>query len=433
MGWSDETIDCFGTSAIVMSAKCERLVAEALGEPVPPPDVPAGPAQAWSFTLPLAQTIIHGCGDGSVIAVFEPGPDDPPGEGAAMIAIADGKERWRKPMPVSPWSIEPLDAATVLVVLPRELVAVAIADGSERWRTALPADESDPGPRAILREGERLTIIDAQRRVLSVDPSRCSKGACVQDTGKLPSEDPEGALRVAVWGPVGLARLPDKGLAIAAPDDGRVVVLDENLALRFAIESHATLSWVETRGSDLVVALDGEVIGVDPSKCGTRADTFAPATWPPPGKPDWLRDATLREGEWDPTPEGCVKWRRRLAVAEASDPPVAGFDDAMIVQAGGFHFALTPDAELWKSATAAQSFAVKHRDRIAVLGDVGSGDTELAVMWLDPKTGQHVARTETAIGKGKLFLLDGPALVSAGELVVAGYERELVAFEGPAR
>ncbi|HWB73948.1 MAG TPA: PQQ-binding-like beta-propeller repeat protein [Nannocystaceae bacterium] len=427
MGWPEEALGCFGTGALFNSEKCERLIAEALGEPVPPADVPAGPAQAWSFTLPGEQSILHGCDDGSVIAVVEPEGEDT--QGATMLAIAGGKERWRNALPTAPWSIEPLDAQRVLVVLPRELVAIAIADGKEVWRVPMPADDAEPEPRALLREGERFTSIDSARRVLAIDPTRCAKGSCVEVVGKLAEDDPESHLRVELFGPVELARVPDGGLAIVMPDEQRMVVLDAKLGLRFAIESRAALSWAEVRNDELVIALDGEVIGIDATKCGNAGDTYAPATWPPTGKPEWLKDATVREREWDTTPSECVRWRRAVSAAEASDAPIAGFTDAMIVQSGGFLYALTSSAESWKSATKAQSFAVKHGDRIAVLGDVGGDDeTTLAMMWLDPATGQHVGRTPLTMGKGELYLMDSPGIVSAGPLVVAGYERELVAF-----
>lgn len=427
MGWPEEALDCFGSGAIFNAEKCERLIAEALGEPVPPADVPAGPAPVWSFALPGEQSIMHGCDDGSVIAVVE--PEGEAKQGTTMIAIADGKERWRTALPTSPWSIEPLDAKSVLMVLPRELVAIAIADGKELWRVPLPADDSEPEPRALLREGERFTMIDSARRVLTIDPSRCAKGSCIDIVGKLAEDDPESHLRVELYGPVELARVPDGGLAIVMSDEQRLVVLDTKLHLRFAIESRVALSWAEPRNGELVVALDGEVIGVDASKCGDTGDTYAPATWPPTGKPDWVREATVREREWDRAPSECVRWHRPVSAAEAADAPIAGFADAMIVQSGGFLYALTPSAETWKAATKAQSFAVKHGDRIAVLGDVGGNDeTALAMMWLDPATGQHVGRTATTMAKGELLLMDGPGIVSAGPLVVAGYERELIAF-----
>jgi ABC-type microcin C transport system duplicated ATPase subunit YejF len=98
------------------------------------------------------------------------------------------------------------------------------------------------------------------------------------------------------------------------------------------------------------------------------------------------------------------------------------------VQAGGFLFALDSQGEQWTSSVAALSLAVRHGDAIAVLGDVGSGDTELALMWLSPQDGKHVARTRLALGKGEHFVLDGPQLVAAGGLAIAGYGRELVAF-----
>ena len=427
MGWPEEALDCFGTGAIFKAEKCERLIAEALGEPVPPADVPAGPAPAWSFALPGEQSILHGCDDGSVIAIVEPEGEET--EGATMIAIADGKERWRTALPTSPWSIEPLDAKSVLMVLPRELVAIAIADGKDVWRVPLPADDSEPEPRALLRESDRFTMIDSARRVLAIDPSRCAKGACIDVVGKLAEDDPESHLRVELYGPVELARVPDGGLAIVMPDEQRMVVLDAKLHLRFTIESRVALSWAEARSGELVVALDGEVIGVDASKCGDTGDTYAPATWPPTGKPDWVKEATVREREWDPTPADCVRWHRPVSAAEAADAPIDGFTDAMIVQSGGFLYALTSNAETWKSPTKAQSFAVKHGDRIAVLGDVGGNDeTTLAMMWLDPATGQHVGRTAMTMAKGELLLMDSPGIVSAGPFVVAGYERELIAF-----
>lgn len=430
MTWPEETVGCFGTGAIFNSAECERLVAEAMGEAVPPADVPAGPSHAWTFALEAEQSILHGCEDGSVIVVVEPERSEEPPEGApvaTMLAIDGGKERWRKPLQTTPWSIEPLDATSVLVVLPREVVALAIADGKERWRAALPADDYDPSPQAILREGTTFTLLDSQRRIVEIDTTRCAKAGCAKVVATLPTDDPETHLGIELFGGVSLVRM-DGGLAIVMPDEQRIAVLDADRKLRFAVESRAALSWAELRGTELVVAMDGEVIGLDPSKCGNAADTFAPSTWPPTGNPEWLRDATVREREWDATPPDCVRWRRPLVVSDSADAPIAGIADAMVVQAGGFLFSLTPTAEQWKSAVAAQSLAVLHGDRIAVLGDVGRDDTELAIMWLDPKTGGHLARSPIAMAKGEMFLMDGPELVGAGPLVVAGYERELVAF-----
>jgi len=431
--WPEEALDCFGAGALFQSEKCERILAEAMGEPVLPADVPAGPAPAWSIELPQPVRVLVGCDDGTVVAAIEPGRDDEIPEGAppaTLVAIHDGKERWRTPLVQAPWSIEPLDAETVLVVLPRELVAVAVADGTERWRASLPGDEEyDRGPRAILREGDTTTILDDARRFLRVDPSRCAKGRCIEVAGEVP-EDPEAEVRLDLHGPTDLVRLGDGGMAVVVPDEHRITVLDAKYRPRVVVEARVALSWAVARDDELVVALDGEVVGLVPARCAA-AGVLAPSTWPPPGKPDWLRDATVREGEWTPTPAECVRWRRPLAVAEASDAPVAGFADAMLVQAGGFLFALRPDAERWKTPTAGQSLPVKHGDVVAVLGDVGRDDTQLALTWISPTDGKHLARTEVALGKGKMFLFDSPTLTPAGPLVVAGYERELVAFARP--
>lgn len=429
MTWSEETLDCFGSAALLNGEKCDRLLAEALGETPPPPPAPAGPPPRWSATLPEDIALLHGCADGSALVVteHEAAQDDAEG-GATLLSIAEGKTRWSKPLPGSPWSLEPLDDTAVLVVLPDALLAIELADGRERWRAQLPGGADEPQIRAVLREGDRCTLLDDARRVLSVELARCSKGACIERIGTLPLDDPESSIGLELSGELQLARLTDGGLVIAAPDEHRVVVLGDELRLRFAFESRAGLSWVYPREGELVAAMDGEVLALAPSECGDKGKTFAPATWPPPGTPDWLREVSVREDIWSRTPEGCVAWRRALPIAELADAPVPGIDDAMIVQAGGMLFALTPTGERWKSSVAAQSLAVAHGDAIAVLGDVGKDDTQLAMMWISPADGSHVAHSEIALGKGQYFLLDGPQLVAAGPSVVAGYARELVAF-----
>jgi PQQ-like domain len=422
MLWPEEVMGCFGAGALFDSETCERLIAEVMGEAVPPTDVPAGPAPAWSFTLPQDQSILHGCADGSALVVTEMEV------GGTLLSIADGKQRWRVPLTVSPWSIESLDDESVLLVLPRELVAISIRDGAERWRASMPPGELDPGPVAVLRERDGFTLLDDAGRLFRIESSRCANGPCITTIGELPADDPETRIGLELSGAIDLIRLADGNPMIAAYDEHRAVALDAKLRPRFAIESHAAMSWVQQRGDELVVALDGEVLALDPSKCGSDGVTIAPASWPPVGKPEWLREVTVREGSWSQPPAGCVRWRLALPIAELADAPVPGFDDAMIVQAGGFLVALSSSAELWRSATAAQSLAVRQGDAIAVLGDIGSGDTELALMWLSPHDGSHLARTKLALGKGEYFLLGGPVLERAGTLVIAGLERELVAF-----
>ncbi|MBC8071302.1 MAG: PQQ-binding-like beta-propeller repeat protein [Deltaproteobacteria bacterium] len=424
MGWPEETLDCFGAAGVLNAERCDRLLAETLGEAVPP-EAPPGPPPAWSFTLPHDLELLFGCADGSVLALLE-GEDE--GAAPSLVAVADGKQRWARPLSGEPWSVERLDDEHALLVMPRELVAISIADGVERWRAALPAGDDQASMIALLREGERMTVLDDGRRVLQVELARCPKGACTEKLGTLATDDPESHIGLDLSGPIELARLPDGGLVITSTEEHRIAVLDEQLHLRFAIESRAAMSWARWREGALVVAQDGELLGLDPAACGSASKTYAPSTWPPPGKPDWLREVTVREGDWAETPPGCVAWRRPLTIAELADAPVDGFDEAMIVQAGGFLFALDASSERWKSSVAAESLAVRHGDAIAVLGDVGSGDTELALMWLSPQDGKHVARTRLALGKGEYFVLDGPQLVAAGKLAVAGYARELVAF-----
>jgi hypothetical protein len=124
-----------------------------------------------------------------------------------------------------------------------------------------------------------------------------------------------------------------------------------------------------------------------------------------------------------------VRWSAGLDAAEGSDE-VAGPDDPLWVQSGGFLFAFdAAGTRTVRTAVAAQSSVVPVAGGLAVVGDLGGDETALVLTWLSA-TGEHLRRSPVPLGEGKLLLFDDVALVAAGELLVAGLERRIVAFGG---
>lgn len=421
--WPEEALDCFGFRGVTSSAKCERIVSAAMGEAVLPDDVPAGPAVAWRFELPHELSALIGRDDGTAIAVVapeSPGPDEPE---ALVIAVNDGTERWRRELPSEPFVIEPYGSAALLAVSDHALHAIDADHGQLLWSSQTP--EGTDGRVELIAVAQRnndLFVLD-RRGVLARVPTKgcASAAACLEATATLDVPPTDGTR----W----LEPGPALGWIVVDADDGVAHVLDTAGKRRFSVAAHTTLSWADTVGGDLRLGLDGAVVVLDTPRCGDQGREFSPVTWPPQRKAKWVADATVRELEVDVTPTGCVRWQAELGVAEGSDPvPPAGGDT--LLHAGGFLFAFDAvGAAKFKTPVTAMSFVVATAGGLAVVGDMGGDSLDLVVTWLNTD-GKHLRRSSVPLAAGKLLLFDDVALHDAGDAIVLGLERSLVAFEG---
>ncbi len=432
MAWPDEALDCLGAGALLRGDRCERILAEAFGEPVLPESVPAGPAPRWRAKVPGEIGNLVGTADGVVVVESVIEAPDPDGTPVQLVALAHGDRRWHHGLPAQGAGLE-LVGDTVVVAVGDEVIALALADGAERWRTRVPALAGDDGGEASIRamtgDGETLAMVDDRGRIVRVNPAACAaKPAPRGGPACIVAGPPIAAL--AELAPEAIARGPGRSLAIVDPQQSLALVIEDDATVRTTLAARVTLSWAQGHRDALVVAADGDVVGLAPGAC---TGTVAPATWPITPTPQWLRDVEITERPEAAAPDGCVLWHRPLPVSDATDPPfalaVGEHGDAWITSAAGFTYALSPRDELWRSPTRAQSLAVATGRNLAIVGDTGSDDTVLTLMWLAADDGRHLCHAPLGLAQGKLLLWSDAVLVRAGAEIVAGFERDLVAFD----
>lgn len=430
MEWPEEALDCFGISAITQSSKCERIIAAAMGEPVLPDDVPAGPTPAWTHELPHDVVDMVGRDDGTVIVLVEPeeaqGDDAPsehapPEHAAFVIAVKDGKEVWRRGRAKAPFALESIAGGPLIVVADHEVSGIDAASGDVRWTAkAVESEEDSAEMIAVAQTDEGVVVLDSSGAISRVDPENCTKGkACMK--GLMRAEVPQSF--ATQWLEPGIAG----GWIVVAADDGLVHVVDAAGKRRLTLASRTAVSWARAQGDALAVGIDGAVAVLDPAKCGEAGETIAPIVWPPAGKAKWVAESTVREIEVTPTPAGCVRWHAELGVAEDSDA-VEMPGDQTWAQSGGFLFAFdAAGKQAVRTAVSANSFVIPSGDGLAVVGDLGSEDVQLVLTWLSA-TGEHRRRSALPLAEGEMFLVDDVELQVAGPVIVAGLERTLVAF-----
>lgn len=423
MEWPEEAVDCFGLSGALAGDKCERIMAAAMGDPVLPEDVPAGPSVAWEFKLPHDLSLLHGRSDGTAIAVVEPEDPSEIEPHAYVVAIGDGKKRWEQPLSFSPFLIEPLGDDAVLVVGDHDIVAFAASDGSKRWSTTSPdlgdPDDDDSGKAEIVayaHDDKRTVLLLRDRRLLQLHPERCAKGPCTDVIATI--ELPE------TYGSRWLEPGPDGGWLVVDGSEGAAHVLDAAGKPRVSLLAHTSASWTSMHGANLRIGIDGAVAELDLGKCG--GGTIAPIAWPPAGKPKWLANATVREIESTATPAGCVIWS--TAMPHEGSGRIDTRDDSLVVQSGGFLVGLAADgAQTFKSPVNDISTVLARAASYAVVGDLGINEVSLVLSWVDP-AGKHLKRSALPLGKGEGLILDDIELVAAGPAVIAGLDQTLVAL-----
>lgn len=419
MEWPEEALECFGIGAIGQSAKCERIIAAAMGEPVLPADVPVGPTPAWTFDVahPIADMV--GLGDGSVVALLEP-KEAEGDEAAYVVMVKDGKQVWSRALPKVPFAIEVVAGDRVIAVADEDVYGIG-GDGALLWTGKPPTIEEGPAEIvAVARSSGVATLLDASGALLRVDPEKCSAGkACVETVVGLALPSSYGTR----WLEPGIAG----GWLVVAPDDGAVFVMNADGKVAVHLVGHTEVSWARAHGELVRVAMDGAVAVIDPKQCGDGSKAIAPITWPPAKKAKWRATSTEREIEAAPTPEGCVQWQADLVVAGDSDAVDFGGDD-LWVQSGGFLFAFDASGkQKVKTAVSANSLVVPSGAGLAVVGDNGTESIELVLTWVTT-SGKHERRSALPFADDQMFLMDDVALVPAGSMLVAGLDRKLAAF-----
>jgi hypothetical protein len=420
MEWPEEALDCFGIGAIGQSEKCERILAAAMGEPVLPEGVPAGPEPAWTFDAPHPIADMVGRDDGSVVVLLE--PKEQQGDDAAfVVAVKDGKQLWSRALSQVPFALEVLSSGEVIAIADHRVFGIGGADGAELWSAEPPTIEEGPSELVAVADAtEVATLLDMSGALLRVDPVKCKAGKeCIATLTSLELPTSYGTR----WLEHGIAG----GWLVVAPDDGAIFVLNADGKQAVQLVAHAEVSWARAHGELVRIAMDGAVAVIDPKTCGDQGKPIAPITWPPSKKAKWVSTVTEREIEAAPTPEGCVKWQAELVVAEDADAVDVPGDD-LFVQAGGFLFAFdAKGTRKVKTAVSANSLVRPTGGGLAVVGDLGTESVELVLTWLS-MDGKHERRSALSFGEERMFLMDDVMLQTAGTTIVAGLETKLVAF-----
>ena len=391
-----------------------------------PAQVTAGPAPAWSTTLPAEPQHVAVTSDGTVLVV---------GEG--LVGLSNGEVAWRKDGEFDGWLVElPGEPSTWAAGIEDRVVGFDPKDGRERWVATLPAVEADDGePRSkadvqvAVRHGDGLLVGDAAARFFRVDPSRCAvdgaragKGkpgasACVTADGHLPDEILESDARVFV-GAHDERYLWEPGILRAFAKGWRTLM---------TARAHDVLSHVTVTDDRLVLIVDGDVVELDPTQCRGEAP-FAPSEWPQPGVM-FVREADECD-ECRTPPPGCRRWRAYDDDVTGEAPALLS-DGAAVVHAEGYTLALHDGEPRWKVFTGGGGPLATDGARIFGFSTgLREGDSP-GVLELAATDGTLRWRTVLPLAVGDVYFSDDIRLALGGAWLAIAYETTVIAIPLP--
>lgn len=411
MTWDDEVLDCFKPFAM-LGDKCERVLAEALGQTVAPDDAPEGPAPKWTLELPGTVRQLEADDAGRVLVRT----DD------ALLGIVEGKLAWTVNDVHDRFVLGPGD--TVAIARDHALIGLSNVDGTETFRAEMPLDGEDPEyaertrPGTFVPRGEDWLVGDDEGRFVAVRPRACTdppKLECSELLGALPEEYfDSGSI---------LQPLPDGGLLLW--EDASLRGLDAQFRVRFDAVGLDSLDAVQLHGDGKVTAMiDHDIVRLDPIKC-RAVRPFAPSSFPQKGRMYFADDAACED--CGAVPPGCVE--SRVYVQDYSP-------DAMAITTDG-----TVAVDSWNGVIGyAQGKRRWGHELLAAAGPVAVGDDVLVVgrdeehnaaafLWRVRADGSIVARSKlTGAPNGDVTdYAELPELVVAGELAIVVVDRTMLA------
>ena len=413
MQWDDEVLDCFRPFAM-LNDKCERVLATALGQTVPPDEAPEGPAPKWTLELPAEVRQLAATSDGGVLVRTED----------ALFAIADGAIAWTVKDVHGPFAIG--SDGGVAIAREHDLVGLSAKDGSETFRAPMPLDGEDPQwaeptrPATFVARGEGWLVGDDEGRFVAVRPSACTqppKLECSELLGALPDESFDtGSL---------LLPLPEGGVLLWEDDSLRS--LDAELEVRFEALALDSLDAVQVHEDSKITAMfDNDIVRLDPIKCQAPLP-FAPSSFPQQGRLYFADDAGC--DECGRVPAGCVG--SRVYVEDYSPEAMAITTDGTVaVDTWNGVLAYANGKRRWGHELLAAGGPVASGDDVLV---VGREEESNAAAWLWRVGANGTVKTRSKlVGAPTTDVTDHdelPRVIVAGELAIVVVERTMLAVE----
>jgi|GEM_PF-2038385 len=410
MQWDDEVLDCFRPLAM-LDDKCERILAEAMGQTVAPDDAPEGPAPAWMLALPGTVRQLEADEAGHVIVRTD----------EALLGIADGKIAWTVPDVPGPFVLGP--DGVLAIAREHSLIGLSATDGSEAFSAKMPLDGDDPEyaeptrPATFVARGDDWLVGDDEGRFIAVRPSACTeppKLECSELLGGLEDEYfDSGSI---------LHPLPGGGLLLW--EDESLRGLDDQLRVRFEAVALDSLDAVAVRNGGKVTAMfDHDIVQLDPVKC-RAVRPFAASSYPQKGRLYFADDEMCED--CGAVPAGCVA--SRVYVADYSPEAMAITPDGTVaVDSWNGVLAYADGKRRWGHELMAAAGPVAAGDDVLV---VGRDEERNAATWLwrMRADGTIVSRSKLA-GAPTTDVTDHdelPSLVVAGELAIVVVDKTML-------
>ncbi len=423
MTWPDRTLKCLDSPlwAAGHRDECERAVAEAMGEPLPPTDVEAGPSPSWTYTFPGdPEPLLTRDGGWMLARTHEYRSDDDPAGGVSkhwLTAVRDGAKLWEQERFVSAQILD-LGAQGIGV----------LASGS----LELLDPETGPPRRVIELTGKEQPDFDAEYdsapSIATFAPHPDGGLMLGDEDARFYRADDEGTITL-------LGQLNDEML----DSDARLFVrggrtwlwegydlraFDDAWKTSVNLGARESLSAVQFADGHLLLLIDDEVVRVDPAQCGgTRP--IAVSQWPHRGDMRF-GDEDECEGCIRP-PAGCVVWRAH--VRDISHEPMASLAGGVVVNDSTQTMLLRDGAPAWKSATAAGG-PTAVGSAVYVVSPGNEEDAATKLWALDPGSGapQWVS-TLPAQNDSWMYSTDDIHVQTRGAWLYAGFESSVSAFE----
>ena len=414
MQWDDEVLDCFKPFAM-LNDKCERVLAEALGQTVAPDDAPEGPAPKWTLELPGTVRQLEADDGGRVLVRT----DD------ALLAIVEGKIAWTVKDVHGRFVLGP--DGTVAIARDHALVGVSTADGAESFRAEMPFDDADPEyaeyaertrPATFVPRGEDWLVGDDEGRFIAVRPSACTdppKLECSEVLGALPDEYFDSG---SIFHP-----LPGDGLLLW--EDESLRGLDAEFRVRFEAVALDSLDAVTVHADGTATAMfDHDIVRLDPIQC-RAVRPFAPSSFPQKGRMYFADDAACED--CGTVPAGCVG--SRAYVQDYSPEAMAITTDGTVaVDSWNGVLGFSEGKRRWGHELLAAAGPVSAGDDVLVVGREEEHNAA-AYLWRVRGDGSIVARSKLT-GAPTTDVTDHaelPAIAVADDLAIVVVDRTMLA------
>jgi len=414
LDWDEEVFKCFSLFG-GGSEKCERIVAVAMGDAVPPLDPPAGPKAAWTFELPSVPKVLAMTEAGLAIALLDDSVTAIGAEGIAWRLDVEGPQSLVLPPAASKEPIVVLHSGGVLGV---------DVDGTVVFRSTLPLHEDDsPTPTTVARAGNAWLLGDTAARFLRLTPSACApqgsakpKAACMTVLGGLPDE-----------------YLDSDATLIPLPDGTTLLWEDENLRhldaayhVLFDARGLDALDGVLPRADGTVVAFfDNDLVRLDLAQCRSAAP-FAPSSYPQANR--MYFSGSTECDDCQAPPPGCVVRRDYIKDGDGDQPAVTA-NGTIVVHTSDATLGMVDGKRAWGHVLAAAGDPVAVQRDVLVIGDTTYGDDGEVALWRLHEDGTVVWRAlPTVPAGGDLYWSDDGRLAASGKWAAVSVRRALSVY-----